>query len=316
MRKRIGVGLIAAMLVLSQAVPAYGWNNRGHMMVAGVAYLKLTQHAKDRVDTLLQLNPDHNNWLALIPAGTNDQDKRMMVFMIAATWPDRIKSNLDYHDDGPSGGNRPPDDGTANNNVGYTDFARHKYWHFVDLPFSLDGTTLPPVPVPNAQTRITDFRAVLASDSPDLLKSYDLSWLLHLVGDIHQPLHCTTRVSHAKPDGDSGGNGVKLSGTPNNLHSFWDDVLGTSNSVKSAKTAAEALAAAPAAAANDLDVQHWVDESFKAAKTTAYKNPPIKQGSGASTPTVAYKKTAGGLAQKRIALAGGRLAKILNAELK
>jgi hypothetical protein len=107
---------------------------------------------------------------------------RMMAFMIAATWPDRIKSNPDYHNDGPDGGNRPPDDGTANNNVGYTDFARHKYWHFVDLPFSLDGTALPQVPVPNAQTRITDFRAVLASSSPDPLKSYDLSWLLHLAG--------------------------------------------------------------------------------------------------------------------------------------
>src|ERR1043166_6837010 len=80
------------------------------------------------------------------------------------------------------------------------------------------GPPPPPVPVPNAQTRITDFRAVLASDSPDLLKSYDLSWLLHLVGDVHQPLHCASLVSHAKPDGDSGGNGVKLSGTPNNLH--------------------------------------------------------------------------------------------------
>jgi len=78
-------------------------------------------------------------------------------------------------------------------------------------------------------TQIAAFRAVLASTSSDpnldKLKSYDLSWLLHLVGDVHQPLHSTTRVSTTKPDGDDGGNGVKLT-SPANLHTFWDDVLG------------------------------------------------------------------------------------------
>ena len=84
--------------------------------------------------------------------------------------------------------------------------------HFVDVPFSPDGTPLPEIPTPNAQTRINDFRAVLASNSPDALKSYDLSWLLHLVGDIHQPLHGTTRVTHSRPGGDDGGNGLGVVG--------------------------------------------------------------------------------------------------------
>jgi hypothetical protein len=46
--------------------------------------------------------------------------------------------------------------------------------HFVDLPVTLDSTALPPVPIPNARTRIIDFRAGLASSSPDGLKFYDL----------------------------------------------------------------------------------------------------------------------------------------------
>jgi hypothetical protein len=53
----------------------------------------------------------------------------------------------------------------------------------------------------------------------DKLKSYDLSWLLHLVGDLHQPLHSTTRVGATDLDGDDGGNGVKLT-SPANLHTF------------------------------------------------------------------------------------------------
>lgn len=198
--------MLALIFVLS--TPASAWNTRGHMMVAAVAYQKLTQTAKDRVDALLMLNPDRDNWLDLIPAGTSAALKKKMIFMIAATWADRIKSDPDYHTDGTHGGNRPPTDGTANRNIGYDDLARHKYWHFVDVPFTQDGTTLPPIITPNAQTQITAFRAVLASTtSSDPLKSYDLSWLLHLIGDVHQPLHCTARVSATKPEGDDGGNG-------------------------------------------------------------------------------------------------------------
>src|SRR6202042_1762839 len=96
-----------------------------------------------------------------------------------------------YSDDGSNGGNTPGGD-SSSLNVGYTDLLRHRYWHFVDTPFSQDGSTLPAIPAPNAQTQIAAFRAVLASAEPDELKSYDLVWLLHLVGDVHQPLHCVT----------------------------------------------------------------------------------------------------------------------------
>src|SRR5262249_32517443 len=161
------------------------------------------------------------------------------------TWADRIKKNSHYHMDGPHNGDRPPDDPSADQNTGYDDFARHKYWHFVDLPFTNDGTTLPIVPTPNAQTRIAKFREVLASTSHDELKSYDLSWLLHLVGDVHQPLHCTTRVSATKPEGDDGGNGVKV--TPSTkLHFFWDDVLGGGDAPSTALNAISSLPDAPA----------------------------------------------------------------------
>jgi S1/P1 Nuclease len=76
------------------------------------------------------------------------------------------------------------------------------------------------------------------------------------------------------------------------------------------------LPAAPTTAADDLDVQHWIDESFNAAKGAVYKNPPIGAGIGPFTLTQTYKTTARALAEKRIALAGARLAKILNDELR
>src|SRR5262249_45533502 len=116
---------LTLILIVALNVPATAWNTRGHMMVAGVAYQKLTQATKDRVDPLLLLNPDRDNWLALIPARTSTAKTKMMLFMIAATWPDRIKSDPDYHTDGTHGGNRPPTDGSGDNNTGYDDLARH-----------------------------------------------------------------------------------------------------------------------------------------------------------------------------------------------
>jgi hypothetical protein len=189
----------------------------------------------------------------------------MMIFMIAATWPDRIKSDPDYPTDGTHNGNRPPSDPSASQNIGYDDLARHKYWHFVDTPFATDTTALPAIPTPNAHTQIDVFRAVLASSTqPDALKSYDLSWFLNLIGDRHQPWHATTRVSSSQPEGDDGGNAVKLT-APANLHTYWDDVFGSGNSPLTALNTIATLPTAPSAAVNDLDVSHWIQESFEAA---------------------------------------------------
>ena len=73
--------------------PVFAWNNMGHMAVAYVAYQHLNEATKTRVDKLLRLNPDYHKWLAAIPQGTSAANKKLMVFMIGATWPDAIKSS-------------------------------------------------------------------------------------------------------------------------------------------------------------------------------------------------------------------------------
>lgn len=60
-------------------------------------------------------------------------------------------------------------------------------------------------------------------------KSYALRLLIHYLGDVHQPLHCSSRVDKAFPEGDKGGNMFPL---PNHfqsddLHGVWDSVLYT-----------------------------------------------------------------------------------------
>lgn len=135
--RRLIALLIAATVSLNGT--AYAWNGLGHMTVAYAAYQQLTTKTKNRVGVLLRQNPDYSNWLKQVPAGTPAQFKRMMVFMIAATWPDQIKSEAGYSDDGTDKGNRP-DGPPSSQNTGYSDKLWHRYWHFVDTPSSQDGS--------------------------------------------------------------------------------------------------------------------------------------------------------------------------------
>jgi hypothetical protein len=312
------------ILVLLPA-SGFAWGPIGHMAVDYVAYQQLTPATKARVRDLLKLNPDYPSWEKQIPAGTSPSDHDMMIFVIAAVWADDIKGEPQYSDDGSDGGNTP--DGTSSSqNTGYSDLLRHRYWHFVDTPFSSDHTPLPSLPVPNAQTQIVAFRAVLASSQPDELKSYDLVWLLHLLGDIHQPLHAATRVTQSDPKGDAGGNKVKLLGdAASNLHSYWDDLPGTECKFCSDKMPCvhraivfgKTLKPAPQIAGRNIDTATWAHESFEYARTEVYET-PTGPGDGPYTivPWSNYESQAYRLAQKRIALAGARLARVLNEELK
>lgn len=301
--------VLAAWCTVTPSV--YGWDHFGHMAVAFVAYKKLDDKTRLRVDELLKKNPffsDH--WPAQIPAGTPDSDRGAFLFALAATWPDDIKTDADYQNDQITGSE-------ANRNTGYDDKNQHRYWHFADTPFSDNGTTLPAVPTPNAQTQIAAFREVLASTSSDDLKSYDLVWLVHLVGDIHQPLHCSTRASSAHPNGDRGGNDVGFCSPTaktcnGELHAFWDNILGTSKKPKSAKTLADGLTI-PTATADDA--AKWIDDSFKLAKLKVYVD-PVGAGDGPFQSTTKYATAAKTLARRQVALAGARLAAVLNAELQ
>ncbi len=319
--------VLVVLMLLMTPPPSYAWGGFGHMEVAYLAYQQLTPAARARVWTLLQLNPYFTNgtWTGMLPPGISDADKQLMIFMLAATWPDEIKGDSGYSDDGTNSGNTP-DGAPSRQNTGFTDKLRHKYWHFVDKPFAQDGTTkMPKVPTPNAQTQIAAFRKVLASKTKtDLLKSYDLAWILHLVGDVHQPLHCTTRVDASHPNGDSGGNLVKCPASCNpgsgDFHLWWDDLPGTTSTtnpdLQAVITAAQSLPAVTDPIPTKQSATVWIGESFGFAKTVAYQNPPIGLSLGPFTLTPEYEAAAATLAKQRVALAGARLGKLLNDELK
>jgi hypothetical protein len=304
--------VVVALSLLFTSLQAHAWNSVGHMSVAYAAYQQLTQPEKDRVAALLKLNPNYSKWLGYIPASATPADRDMYVFLMAATWPDEIKAM----GSGYSGNDNPPRGESINLNTGYTDKQTHKYWHFVDTPFSTDGTALPAVPHPSALDKIVVFQAALATNEPDAIKSYDLVWLEHMVGDVHQPLHCATRISSAKPHGDLGGNDVVVNGPAKELHAFWDDAvgLGDTQNFMTAVKVTQTLPAPDPALANDAKPADWVAESFSLAKTAVYVD-PVGPGLGPFTMTPAYTAAATTLAKQRIALAGARLANLLKTAL-
>ena len=307
--------LLTIMALACLTSHAAAWDDLGHMMVAAIAYDQLTPEVQQKVMTLLKLNPKYSTWVTNVP----QNDRPRIAFLRASRWPDDIKVDPAYSKDGKHDGNRPSGRKAARN-IGYTDKLQHKYWHFINLPFSPDNTALVDPPTPNAKTQMALFRKTMKSTtSSSYLKSYDLVWLIHLVADVHQPLHATSRFDKAHKKGDDGGNGVMVCSHPcqtqEKLHAFWDDILGVSIDTTTAIEKAKQLPTPDPQLASLSDEGIWIQESFSAARTNVYVS-PIEVGVGPYVVTDSYKAAAQELAAQRIALAGARLANLLNDALR
>ncbi len=219
-----------------------------------------------------------------------------IAFLNASVWPDRIKG----------------DDVTAFNN-----------WHFIDLPYDIDATPAPALQIQNVAWAIKQSEQVLTSEHA---RHYEqrlfLRFLIHFVGDIHQPLHCINLVSKDYPQGDQGGNlfPIKVQDYPN-LHVLWDGGVGYwqsyfikpyhSLNYKQVASLAKSLTKAfPKskfrAQIYDTNPMDWAKESYRLAKQYAYH---IQSG---QAPSKQYIKQGQEIATQQVVLAGYRLAYILN----
>lgn len=307
--------VLTLLVLICLTTTSAAWDELGHMTAASVAYDQLTPDVRKKVVKLLKINPKYTTWVAGVAA----KDKDRTAFLRASIWADDIKKDPTYIQDGTHNGNRPSGS-NAGRNIGYGDKLRHKYWHFIDMPFSPDATPLVDPPVPNAKTQIALFRKTLKSTTAsNNVKSYDLVWLLHLVADVHQPLHATSRFNNVQTEGDDGANGVTVCWNPctskGKLHAFWDDILGTSKKPKDAIAKAKELPPADPQLALIDDEGKWTQESFEAAQAQVYVS-PIGVGPGPYVLDDAYKAAAQEIARQRLALAGVRLANLLNDALK
>jgi hypothetical protein len=316
------VAVVAAALYLAMSpAPTGAWNDRGHMLVAFVAFRHLHPDVKKEVGRLLKLNPQYKTWIAGLPPGASDERRAQIAFQHASIWPDFIKGAPGYIVDGPNGGNTPPAGASAAQNIGYADKNQHRYWHFVNQPFSDDGTATRNPPAVNARSQMMVMRTALGSPATsDTVKSYDIVWLAHLAGDMHQPLHAVARFTKADRDGDKGGNDVALRCAgwlqcASNLHSQWDGLMGINSSHGSIEAGAAALdAGSPPADAGVLDVDVWIQEDLAIARSSVYKDAAgLALGDPVGRVSLDYVNRAREVARQRVRLGGHRQAALINA---
>lgn len=99
------------------------------------------------------------------------------------------------------------------------------HWHYVDLPGHTPKDSfidqLKKLPGKNLYTQIQDMMAQLKNNELPLRQRQEaLRFLVHLVGDLHQPLHVGR-------DEDQGGNKIVVYwfDKKTNLHTLWDSML-------------------------------------------------------------------------------------------
>ena len=103
-------------------------------------------------------------------------------------------------------------------------------WHFVNIPLSANSFDASrDCPLSDCiVTRIEQFRAILANPKEkDVRRQEALLYLIHFVGDIHQPLHCDGdrlggNLLHVTVDGDHVPGNTKEDPKNDNLHFVWD----------------------------------------------------------------------------------------------
>jgi hypothetical protein len=309
------LGLLAAWTATLYFIsPAVAWNATGHRVIAAIAYEHLTPLARTRVNEMLKHHPDYATLLTR--NAPDDADGRARAAFIGASdWSDAIKGDPRFYDDTRQDAQPTP------LLPGFRDMKRHTNWHYYDTPYAPDGAHVEKQKPPNALTELPRLLRDIGKplDSP-ANPVYDLPWLEHIEGDVHQPLHCVSRFLKSEPKGDAGGNGVFVA-PRGNLHSLWDNAAGTDASDENiTKLATEIAAEHPVQG----DIRHqernpkkWIEEGFKLAKSDVYT---FGLGTGSREHPLqlpaAYLENAKRVARAQIALAGYRLAAVLNDRLK
>jgi hypothetical protein len=280
--------ILPALLVL--ATPAFPWGPEGHRLVGDIAARQLSAKAQARVSELLR-----DDRLA-----DGEPSGRRTLGEIAS-WADEIK-DFDWG-------------------------RRRASWHYDDIPLCsaadyatyCRGGRCASAQLARQIEVLGDPRARLRT------RNEALKWVVHLVGDIHQPLHVANR-------GDRGGNRVQVSffGERDNppygslnLHAIWD--VHMLARLVAERGGERVLVSAPIATADRRgweqgSISDWIAESHALARERAYAALPVAASCGDRIAGVvvlgeAYYASAAPVIDLQVRKAGVRLARVLNEAL-
>lgn len=286
----------AVLIAMLPSTGALAWGDLGHRTIALIAERYLDPGVKARVNALLASDPD--------PTTAPDLASR-------ATWADK------YRD----AGKRT-----------FTPTGTEK-WHFTNIeldrpdpdaacyghPALPAGTMASSGPAASCSIdKVEQFANELGNAAtPPAERLLAFKYLLHLVGDLHQPLH-------SADNHDAGGNAVSIVAgfAPVKLHAYWDTEI-----VKSMGRDPGAIAASIAAEYGSRwrewvsgTPRDWAMDTFAKARTVAYALSQKAGVDGAGKPVyqidATYEQAARTTAREQMAKAGIRLAGLLNGALK
>jgi hypothetical protein len=353
--KRVWIFLVALLPLVVPGV-ANAWHNRGHNAVARIAWQRLIDLKLDRqaID-ILNTHPHKELFLlADRPEGVEDDE---WMFVQAATWADWVRrpmsSNLDER--------------TARD---LADEFNRPVWHYINLPYNHPAEKTPfdeavlrkqllEVPLdpsggPRHVVAAINYNVNKLESAEESLekRAVAMCWVMHLIGDLHQPLHASGLLA-AKgtlgneellpPSGDQGGNRLAIRASadvPNasSLHFYWDALVLADIPYATVQARVRTWLADPAfqrgAYANALkkaDVLEWAEESHALARAVVYQDGnqflkvevlpdryPRTMLDNLAAPVLSeqYQKRADATAQRQLVLAGYRLADVLAAALE
>lgn len=318
------------LLTISGQVNA--WGVVGHKLASSIALEYLSDSSKTRLLTILQQHPRYQqDFIEAMPNSVEAGDKEQRLDWLlgqAAYWPDRARS-LPTRE-------------------------RNKYnrpsWHYIDGAWlrgkarsqgnvyvgiekfsaiagepasSIDDQSQ----VRNVMTALDFNSRILANETaPAADRALALCWLLHLIADIHQPLHAGSLYS-AKlfVTGDRGGNGIATD--DRNLHARWDRALASEGFEFHRNAIVAAIDAAPElmiSTANS-DWSLWLNESRELLHSLVYTSTMLREIAAAEEANrsiasisldASYVEQMKRSARQRIMLAGLRLANWFEQELK
>lgn len=288
------VCLLGAILLLT-APAAWAWGREGHAIVALIAQHEMTPTARRKVNALLATDTS-----TLVAHNIADE----------ADWADAWRD--------------------AGGDLDARGYHRTAQWHFINLElhrpnfrWACWGQKPLPAGVPASQgpwhdcvvDKINQFEKELKSPrtSPHE-RLLALKFLLHLVGDLHQPLH-------AADDHDHGGNDIRVSGLGRyytNLHHAWDSYF-----VRDLGRDPEDVAARLDARITPRDRHLWAQgtpkdwawQSYDIAKTQGYGKLPSRNHRRTEHIDRAYVRNADRVVAQQLSRAGVRLAWMLDRAL-
>lgn len=337
---------IILVILFSMATPVFGWNKEGHQIVAAIAYDQLSPAQQEELVAILRQHPRFNeDFQRAMPRNLDEAQQRQWIFLRAAIWPDLVRSS------------------PRNRNSEKTAYHRGS-WHYINEPFyltpedeqalasrinanlarSLNAST--PEAKWNILQALEHNVIILRNDQANSRdRAVSLCWILHLVGDLHQPLHSTALFARPRfREGDKGGNAIPINPPRTgpyrfaydkmSLHSIWDDILGQRLSDHAILDKAAALLEQDELrhvgrqASQNLDAVAWMQESHHLAMRVAYdsnilddlrndvdeEDQDLNDNLEPFTLPLEYYIQASDVAKKRAVEAGFRLGRLLEGD--